>query len=101
MMLEREQGGGEFPGFLPLMLERPKGALRKPTTFFQSCKASSQAKHVVEMAYLFGNRASSMGTFLFYLPATLQRKDEGSEEGQCLGAPGPPGAAGPHPPVPP
>lgn len=70
------------------MLERPKGALRKPITFFQSCKALSQAERV-EMAYLFGNGASSMGTFLFCLPTTLQRKERGSVEGQCLGGPGP------------
>lgn len=35
-----------FSGFLCLMLERPKGALRKPATFFQSREAFSQSENV-------------------------------------------------------
>lgn len=74
MMLENEQGEGVFPRFLPLMLERPRGALRKPTTSFRSCPAFSQSEHV-ETDYLFGNGAPSMGTFLVCLPATLQENE--------------------------
>lgn len=38
------------------------------------------------MSYLFGNRASSMGTFLFCLSAALEENGkEGSVASQCLG----------------
>lgn len=42
-----------------------------------------------EMVYLFGNGASSVGTLLFCLPATLQEKGKESVGGQWLGTVGP------------
>ena len=78
-----------MPRLLPLMLERPKGALRKPTLFW-SCRAFTQPENE-EMVHLFGNGASSEGTLLFCLPATLGvGKGRESDGGRCRGVAGPP-----------
>lgn len=79
------------PRRLPLMLERPKGVLRKPTLFW-SCRAFTQPENE-EMVHLFGNGASSEGTLLFCLPATLGvGKGRESDGGRCPGAAGPRGS---------
>lgn len=79
------------------MLDRLHGARRKPSTFFWTCRAFSQPENG-EMVYLFGNGASSMGTFFFCLSATLEENGrEESVKGQSLGAEGPLGLQKPEP----
>ena len=64
--------------------------LRKPTLFW-SCRAFTQAENE-ETVHLFGNGASSEGTLLFCLPATLGvGKGRESDGGHCPGAAGPRG----------
>lgn len=71
------------------MPDRLQGARSKPSPFFWTCRAFSQPENG-EMAYLFGNGASSMGTFFFCLSASLEGHGrEKLMKGQCLGAAGP------------
>lgn len=89
MMLESKQGELTVSRGHTSHARKAPHVWKKPSTFFWSCRAFSQAENM-EMSYLFGNRASSMGTFLFCLSATLKKnRREGSVESQCLGAAGP------------
>lgn len=84
IMLESGQGEGVFPGFLPLMPERPQGALRKPTIFFWGCLAFSVRTHGDSSPFL---ERGSLGGHIPRLPAGhAVDKERESVEGQRLEA---------------